>query len=379
MTQESSARGFFGLVAAILFGLGTLLLLSLVSYDPKDISLLHRPPNNPPHNFLGSAGATTALWLFFSFGVAAYLIPVACAAVGTVIWTGRNRIVIWLIVSFGAVVAGAFLAQMLPLFSAPQQEYELAFSGGIVGNMLMRVFGSVGAVAILVLAGGVLAGAYFLAKNRAQGPSVTDLIRELVENELSPGEILLTLCHFQRVGSEARGIVGLTDQRVWFFRAKQEWIRRKHRLLESKSVRFDGIAGVSSGELDSDSKTGLTDKSLTCITIWWDGNVDKLAMARAEGQRFVHDLRQLLAQRDILGGGAGVATELEKMAKLVREGVLNNDEWERAKLMLLGKPQDKREDAFRTLRKLYDLYKSGVLSQSEFNMKKWDILSRPEK
>ena len=48
----------------------------------------------------------------------------------------------------------------------------------------------------------------------------------------------------------------------------------------------------------------------------------------------------------------------------------------KAKQLLLGKPPDQQQEAARLLRSLYELHRQGVLSQSEFNLKKWDILSR---
>jgi len=35
-----------------------------------------------------------------------------------------------------------------------------------------------------------------------------------------------------------------------------------------------------------------------------------------------------------------------------------------------------RESSVGLLRQLHSLHKSGVLSESEFNMKKWDVLSK---
>ncbi len=73
---------------------------------------------------------------------------------------------------------------------------------------------------------------------------------------------------------------------------------------------------------------------------------------------------------------SGIAEELEKLAKLVQDGALTPDEWQRAKESILGQPKDKQADAIERVAKLYRVYKSGALSQSEFNMTKWDILSR---
>ena len=53
-----------------------------------------------------------------------------------------------------------------------------------------------------------------------------------------------------------------------------------------------------------------------------------------------------------------------------------NSDWERAKDLFPGKPEDERDRAVGELRQLHELQKSGALSLSEFNMKKWDVLSR---
>ena len=76
------------------------------------------------------------------------------------------------------------------------------------------------------------------------------------------------------------------------------------------------------------------------------------------------------------GSGRSVADELVKLSSLRDAGVLTEQDWERAKVLYLGKHADARSAAIEHLRKLHDLYRAGVLSESEFNMKKWDVLSR---
>jgi hypothetical protein len=71
-----------------------------------------------------------------------------------------------------------------------------------------------------------------------------------------------------------------------------------------------------------------------------------------------------------------IAGELERLARLVEEGALSADEWQRAKAAVLGKPKDKQADAIERVSKLYRAYQSGAVSQSEFNLTKWDILAR---
>ena len=71
------------------------------------------------------------------------------------------------------------------------------------------------------------------------------------------------------------------------------------------------------------------------------------------------------------------ADQLRKLAELVKEGILSEDDWEQAKAAYLGKPDDKRQEAVRLLRSLYDLTQHGALTESEFRQRKWDILSNP--
>lgn len=74
-------------------------------------------------------------------------------------------------------------------------------------------------------------------------------------------------------------------------------------------------------------------------------------------------------------GAPSVADELGKLAVLRGQGIISDGDWERAKDLFLGKRPDAREQAIVQLRQLHDLYRTGVLSESEFNMKKWDVLS----
>ncbi|GEM_PF-6470908 len=79
------------------------------------------------------------------------------------------------------------------------------------------------------------------------------------------------------------------------------------------------------------------------------------------------------------GGGPGqpsMADELAKLSELAKQGALSAAEWDRAKTLYLGKPPDRRAEDTRLLAQLHDLHRAGALSESEFNSKKWEILSR---
>jgi len=73
--------------------------------------------------------------------------------------------------------------------------------------------------------------------------------------------------------------------------------------------------------------------------------------------------------------GQSVAQEIDKLKQLFLAGVITAEEFERGKTLFLGAPPDKAGTAVELLQNLDMLRKQGVLSQSEFNMKKWEILS----
>ena len=77
--SSGGKRQFLGIVLAML---GILAALGFFSYDWKDISLLRYPPNDPPLNYIGPAGAWFSFVTLMSFGYAAFLFPLFFAALG---------------------------------------------------------------------------------------------------------------------------------------------------------------------------------------------------------------------------------------------------------------------------------------------------------
>lgn len=70
-----------------------------------------------------------------------------------------------------------------------------------------------------------------------------------------------------------------------------------------------------------------------------------------------------------------LSEELAKLYQLKHEGILENEEWLQVKSTMTGGP-DTVDKTIRLLRGLKDLYSEGALTESEFNMKKWEVLSR---
>ncbi|MCL2116979.1 MAG: SHOCT domain-containing protein [Planctomycetaceae bacterium] len=70
-----------------------------------------------------------------------------------------------------------------------------------------------------------------------------------------------------------------------------------------------------------------------------------------------------------------VAEQVEKLGQLFLKGVITAEEFERGKALFLGSPPDVAKKTLETLDDLYRLQQKGALSEAEYNMKKWDLLS----
>ena len=81
------------------------------------------------------------------------------------------------------------------------------------------------------------------------------------------------------------------------------------------------------------------------------------------------------ASQSVSGDGRSIADEIAKLGELAQQGIITQDEFSRGKELFLGRAPDEAADKVALLRQLHGLWKSGVLSESEFNMKKWDLLS----
>lgn len=129
------------LKSTVLFLISLLILLSLISYIPKDIALLSSPAPESISNLIGVGGAYLAFFLFFVFGYAAYFFPFALfflslEKLGVLRFSGLGKSKIINILAFFFFII--FLAAFFGLFSTANT--EVFKSGGIVGFFLSRFF-----------------------------------------------------------------------------------------------------------------------------------------------------------------------------------------------------------------------------------------------
>src|SRR5207302_282860 len=81
VSRSTKNNAWNEVVAIILLGVGTLLFLALISYNPKDLpswvpwSYLS-PPNKPVQNFIGPFGVMFAGFCYLTIGAASYLVAV---------------------------------------------------------------------------------------------------------------------------------------------------------------------------------------------------------------------------------------------------------------------------------------------------------------
>lgn len=153
------------------------------------------------------------------------------------------------------------------------------------------------------------------------------------------------------------GVFAVTGDRVVFY-------AKKIGGYDFQSFPYEGISSIDA------SKSMLGHK----ITVHTAGSrIEIKHINKGDISEFVEQVQKRMGRSS---APVGVADELAKLASLKESGMLSEEEWGRATSLYLGKASSAREEAIAQLRSLHSLHKQGVLSESEFNMKKWDVLAR---
>ena len=161
MSRSTKNSAWNEVVAIILLGVGTLLFLALISYNPKDLpswvpwSYLS-PPNKPAQNFIGPFGAILAGFCYLTLGAASYLLAGVLLFFGAMkLFNAGLRLIARLPWSLLFVASGACLFQ---LQTTHLQGWKHAFNiqgpGGWVGyffgkTLLLTSMGKVGSIILL--------------------------------------------------------------------------------------------------------------------------------------------------------------------------------------------------------------------------------------
>ncbi|NBU30022.1 MAG: SHOCT domain-containing protein [Actinobacteria bacterium] len=96
-----------------------------------------------------------------------------------------------------------------------------------------------------------------------------------------------------------------------------------------------------------------------------------------EFQALAASLQGAITGGALIRQSGSMADAVAKLADLRREGLLTDEEFERAKSGFVGSSVEVTENSAGLIRQLAQLRDAGVLTDGEFRIKKWDILSRP--
>ena len=92
-------------------------------------------------------------------------------------------------------------------------------------------------------------------------------------------------------------------------------------------------------------------------------------------QRLANDLATLSPAAVNPSRSVNIAAQLAELDELCKKGVISQVEFERGKALFLGNPPDISTQTLNILDGLHKLKMSGALSESEYNTKKWELLS----
>jgi S-DNA-T family DNA segregation ATPase FtsK/SpoIIIE len=136
--KASASSGRHGALSIILLAVCLLLLLSLVSYDWRDIPWLCTPVNEPPYNFVGNFGAWIAFLLFLTLGVGAYLLPLWLLGLGIVlVFRGVEHVKAKLVWAVLMTFSMACLLELDPALTAPLTDaLNISAPGGLPAQVV---------------------------------------------------------------------------------------------------------------------------------------------------------------------------------------------------------------------------------------------------
>jgi len=200
----------------------------------------------------------------------------------------------------------------------------------------------------------------------------------VIESGLEPSEVGIAVGKFNLPGPKPDFTTSfatvLTNRHVRIMGIKTNWQGKKPRLTSNIAIAVRAITSIST----EDYGQGLLGSTKVFrLVFWWEGHQETLVtLAIAEGKAFTEKLKEVVAGRDLTSGRTSVADEIQRLSQLANEGILTQDEWLRAKDHLIGVSPSKVDEATQLLRQLHALFVQGVLSESEYNMKKWDVLSQ---
>jgi len=140
------------IIGVVFFALGLLLLASLVSYTPYDLSFYTSHPNIPPKNFIGHFGAYLSSLLFGFFGWAAYLFSALFFYWGMGLFS-QEEPELRLPGLIGIVIFLFSVSSILSMFEPGLNHLRFSrggYFGFVLSNFIVNYFGRLGGYIIFI-------------------------------------------------------------------------------------------------------------------------------------------------------------------------------------------------------------------------------------
>jgi hypothetical protein len=208
----------------------------------------------------------------------------------------------------------------------------------------------------------------------ARGRKTVQDFMAVAQESFVPGETLIESCNMLHEGSAVLAV--LTNRNIRSFQFhKVGFLRKRYVAVISGSTAIPmheirGMSVIQKKIRGNSSK--ILDLSIVTIvgahTLISRADSDSIAFGRACERAFQDKVH--LEQTKLVGDAIG------QISSLLDEGLITKDEFEHAKQGLVGQPASRGTEIVGLLRQLHSLEQSGVLTASEFRMKKWDLLSQ---
>jgi len=210
-----------------------------------------------------------------------------------------------------------------------------------------------------------------------------------IEREFAPGEstvkytdmyfvtvsTVLIGKNYQQIESKNWRTLVLTNRSIRFIQFATKGLINKQVLPEivwSFSLPIHEIQGLG---ISQSEKIGMFGRPIQ-LRMTWTGGSETYFSTFDNANEFVKTCEAAFQGKVTVEQAKMVGDAVSRLASLLDEGLLTQEEFERAKNGFVGEPASRGDEAVGLLRQLFSLMKAGVLSQGEFNMKKWDILSQ---
>lgn len=175
------------------------------------------------------------------------------------------------------------------------------------------------------------------------------------------------------MGLLSLGFLILAGGVVWWLYAKG----KKSMMDKAKKAYGDALEQLKQSPTDPDRRQ----EALRLGRSYADLTRDAKGVAGYDEMALKNDIDAVCAGANEFaavhaGKPASAAAEIRELTGLLDEGILTPEEWQSAKAQLVGLKQNQVDEAVKLLRALHELVHMGGLTEAEYNMKKWDILSQ---